>query len=82
MIKNALAVRDSTAPLASQIWSNPSTGAMGFAQVRSQFTTSDGTLCKKLHVSNKAKQIEGEAAYTVCNYRDRGWTLSSARPAR
>jgi hypothetical protein len=82
MLKNAVAVLDSSAPNASQSWSNPKTRASGLAEVKAQFTAQDGALCKRLRVSNTAARIEGEATYTVCKHADRGWTLNpDATPA-
>jgi hypothetical protein len=83
MRKNAQQVLDSTQPSAKQAWSNPKTGASGFAQVTGQFTTADGTQCKRLRIFNKAGGVEGEATYPVCKYSDRGWVINAdARPAQ
>jgi hypothetical protein len=82
MIKNATAVLDATGAKATESWRNPKTGASGMAQVRAQFTTKDGLLCKRLWVKNRAGGIEGEATYTVCKTSD-GWALNAdAQPAR
>jgi hypothetical protein len=82
MRKNAQQVLDSPQPNAKQTWSNPKTGASGFAQVTGVFTTADGTQCKRLRVFNKAGGVEGEATYPVCRYSDRGWVINAdARPA-
>jgi hypothetical protein len=78
MMKNAGQVLESTAPNASQNWSNPKTGNSGAAEVLSTFTGTDGVPCKRVRVSNKAKRgnVEDQAIYTVCKYPDRGWRLS------
>jgi hypothetical protein len=53
------------------------------AQVRGQFTATDGTPCKRLRIVNKAKGLESDATYTVCKYPDRGWVSNTdAAPAR
>jgi hypothetical protein len=84
MMKNVEQVLESTSHVSKQEWSNPKTGAAGFAETRGQFTAADGTLCKRLRVGNKARGVAtaGESNYTVCKYPDRGWTLDpSAMPA-
>lgn len=83
MMKNARAVLDSTDPSAKHTWSNPRTGASGFAQVTGQFTTADGARCKRLRVFNKAKTVEGQATYPVCKSGDRDWAINAdAQPAK
>ncbi len=83
MRQNALKVLDDSAAGAKQSWSNDSTGASGLAQVRSQFKGSDGAICKRLHIVNKAKGLESAATYTACKYPDRGWVLNTeATPAQ
>ena len=83
MLKNAREVLDSSSPTARQEWSNPKTGASGFAQVRGQFTATDGAPCKELRVGNQVKHVSGETTYTVCKYKDRGWIVNvDAEPAR
>lgn len=81
MMKNAHEVLDSAPPNAKRAWSNPQTGASGFAQVTGQFTIADGTLCKRLRVFNKAGGVESVATYTVCKYSGRGWVINAdAKP--
>jgi len=81
-MKNARAVLDSSDPAAKHAWSNPKTGASGFAQLTGQFTASDGAPCKLVRIGNQAKGIQGEAVYTLCKYKDRGWIFNAdARPA-
>ena len=83
MHQNALKVLDDPARNAMHAWSNGSTGASGLAQVRGQFTASDGTTCKRLRILNSAKGLEGEATYTLCKYPDRGWAIhTQAQPAQ
>lgn len=83
MKKNAQEVLDSAQPNAKQAWSNPKTGASGFAQVTGVFTTADGTQCKRLRVFNKAGGVEGVGTYPVCKYSDRGWVINAdAQPAK
>jgi hypothetical protein len=83
MRKNAMEVLESPQPNAKQSWSNPKTGASGFAEVTGQFTTADGTPCKRLRVFNKAGGMEGEATYPVCKYSGRGWVINAdAQPAK
>jgi hypothetical protein len=83
MMKNAREVLDSSSPTAKQAWSNPKTGASGFAEVKGQFTATDGAPCKELRVGNLYKHVSGEATYTVCKYKDRGWIVNvDAEPAR
>lgn len=77
MRKNAEAVLDSAQPNAKQSWSNPKTGASGFAQVASQFTMADGTPCKRLRIFNKAGGLESVATYPVCKYSGRGWVINA-----
>jgi hypothetical protein len=77
MMKNAGQVLESTAPHASQTWSNPKTGNSGGAEVLSTFTGTDGEPCKRVRVSNKVQRgnIEDQATYTVCKDPQRGWRL-------
>lgn len=83
MRQNALKVLDVAGANAKQAWSNASTGASGLAQVRGQFTATDGAPCKRLRVVNKAKGLESDATYTVCKYPERGWVINTdATPAR
>jgi hypothetical protein len=83
MMKNARQVLDSADPAAKQEWSNPKTGASGLAEVRGQFTATDGVPCKRLRVTNKVKGVESDATYTVCKYPKRGWVVNvDAQPAK
>jgi hypothetical protein len=83
MKKNAYQVLDSADPAARQEWSNPKTGASGLAEVRGQFTATDGVPCKRLRVVNKVKSVESDATYTVCRYPKRGWLVNDdAQPAK
>jgi hypothetical protein len=83
MRSNATKVLDTAGEPAKQAWSNTKTGASGWAQVRGQFTTSDGTPCKRLRVVNKAKGLTSDATYTVCKHPDRGWAMNAdAEPAK
>jgi len=82
MMKNARAVLDSSDPNAKQSWSNPKTGASGFAQVVGKFTGADGAPCKRLRIGNQAGGLQGEGTYTLCKYQGRGWIFhSDAQPA-
>jgi hypothetical protein len=80
---NALKVLDAAGASSKQSWSNAKTGASGWAQVREQFTTSDGTPCKRLRIVNKAKGLSSDATYTVCKHPERGWAVNTdAEPAK
>ena len=82
MRQNAFKVLDATDAQTKQSWSNANTGASGWAQVRGQFTGSDGAPCKRLRVVNKARGLQSDATYTVCKYPDRGWVVNTdATPA-
>ena len=82
MRENAFKVLDATDAQAKQSWSNSKTGASGWAQVRGQFTASDGAPCKRLRVVNRARGLESDATYTLCKYADRGWVFNTdATPA-
>jgi hypothetical protein len=82
MRENALKLLDATGAQKKQSWSNTNTGASGWAQVRGQFTASDGAPCKRLRVVNKAGGLQSDATYTVCKYADRGWVIhTDATPA-
>jgi len=82
MMKNAHAALDSSEANAKRSWSNPKTGASGFAEVTGQFTATDGAPCKQLRIGNKAGGLQGEGTYTLCKYKDRGWVFNTdARPA-
>jgi surface antigen len=83
MKKTAEQVLESAQSNAKQSWSNPKTGASGFAQVTGQFTTADGTQCKRVRIFNKAGGLESVATYPVCKYSDRGWVINAdAKPAK
>jgi hypothetical protein len=83
MRSNALKVLDATTETAKQSWSNAKTGSSGWAQVRQQFTSSEGDPCKRLRIVNKAKGLESDATYTVCKHSDRGWAMNAdAQPAK
>jgi surface antigen len=72
----------STDPRAAMNWSNPKTGNSGDISTVSRFTSTDGSLCKRLRVLNRAKTMENTAEHTVCQVPDRGWLLNpEARPA-
>jgi len=77
MRQSALKVLDAPEPNAKETWSNAKTGASGLAQVRSQFTATDGATCKRLRIRNKIKGLESDATYTACKYADRGWVLNT-----
>lgn len=67
---------------ARQTWSNANTGASGWAQVRSEFKSTDGAACKRLRIVNKAKGLQSDATYTVCKSADRDWVINTdATPA-
>ena len=83
MRQNALKVLDAAEPNARESWSNSKTGASGLAEIRSQFTATDGATCKRLRILNKVKGLESDATYTACKYPDRGWVINTdATPAR
>jgi hypothetical protein len=77
MRKTAEQVLESSQPNAKQSWSNPKTGASGFAQVTGQFKMADGTQCKRVRIFNKAGGLENVATYPVCKYSDRGWVINA-----
>jgi hypothetical protein len=82
MMKNARAALDSSDPNAKRSWSNPKTGASGFAQVTGQFTGTDGAPCKRVRIGNQAGGLQSEGTYTLCKYKERGWIFhSDAQPA-
>jgi len=82
MMKNAQAALDSSDPNAKRSWSNPKTGASGFARVTGHFTATDGAPCKRVRIGNQAGGLQGEGTYTLCKYQGRGWVFNSeAQPA-
>ena len=83
MRQSAMKVLDATDANSKQSWSNAKTGASGMAQVRGQFTASNGTPCKRLRLVNKIKGLESDATYTVCKSADGGWDFNAdAVPAQ
>ena len=83
MRQNSLKVLDATGANTKQEWSNAKTGASGWAQVRNEFSASDGAPCKRLRIVNKARGLQSDATYTVCKYPDRGWVFNAdAAPAK
>lgn len=82
MMKNAREVLEADSN-ARQEWSNPRTGASGFAQVTGQFTTAAGAHCKRLRVFNRARHVEGEVTYPVCRSGGGDWVINAnAQPAK
>ena len=82
MRENANKVLEAPDANSQQSWSNAKTGASGLAQVRSQFTASNGTPCKRLRIVNRVKGLQSDATYTVCRSAD-GWVFNAdAAPAR
>jgi hypothetical protein len=76
-------VLDSPDANSQQSWSNARTRASGMAQGRGQFTAANGTPCRRLRIVNRARGLESDATYTVCNTADRGWIFNAdAAPAR
>lgn len=82
MIKAAGAILEASDPHAEQAWDNPRSGASGLVQGKAQFTTRDGTLCKRLRVVSRARKLESETVYTVCKDPARGWILNEAAEPR
>lgn len=79
--ENTRTVLESTSANAKSSWSNPKTGNSGEAEVKAQFTSTDGNLCKHLRVFNRSKTAQSEAFYTFCHYQGRGWLVNEdARP--
>lgn len=82
MRENANKVLEAADANSKQSWSNAKTGASGMAQVRGQFTTSNGTPCKRLRIVNKITGLQSDATYTVCKSAD-GWIFNAdAAPPR
>ena len=82
LMETADKVLGSADPRATLSWSNPKTGNSGDISAIGQFTSTDGHLCKRLRVLNRAKAMESTADYTLCAVSDRGWLLNpEARPA-
>src|ERR1700752_2694866 len=65
MRQNATKALEAPDPNSKQTWSNAKTGASGLAQVRGQFTASNGTPCKRLRIVNKVRGLQSDATYTV-----------------
>ena len=83
MRQSATKVLEASDPNSRETWSNAKTGASGIAQVRGQFTASNGTPCKRLRIVNRARGLESDATYTVCRSPDQGWIFNAdAAPAR
>jgi len=82
MRQSATKVLEAPDPNSKQTWSNARTGASGMAQVRGQFTASNGTPCRRLRIVNKIRGLESDATYTVCKSAE-GWIFNAdAAPAR
>ena len=80
-MENARTVLESTSPNAKSSWSNPKTGNSGAAEVKAQFTSTDGNLCKRLRLFNRSKTAQGEQFLTFCHHQGRGWLVNAdARP--
>ena len=83
MRQSATKVLEASDPNSKQTWSNAKTGASGMAQVRGQFTASNGTPCRRLRIVNRVRGLESDATYTVCKSADQGWIFNAdAAPAR
>jgi surface antigen len=82
MHTNANKALDGSTANARQSWSNANTGASGWAQVRSEFKSTDGATCKRLRIVNKAKGLQSDATYTLCKSADGDWVVNTdATPA-
>lgn len=82
MRNSATKVLEAPDPNSKQTWSNAKTGSSGIAQVRGQFTASNGTPCKRLRIVNRARGLQSDATYTVCKSAE-GWIFNAdAAPAR
>jgi surface antigen len=82
MHQNARKALDDSSANAKQTWSNASTGASGWAQVRSGFKSTDGASCKRLRIVNKAKGLQSDATYTLCKSAEGDWVVNTdATPA-
>lgn len=64
----------------SKTWSNPATGTSGRISVTKTYTAADGSPCKRVAVSNRAKGIEGESRYTLCRSTDGTWSIDTSPP--
>jgi hypothetical protein len=83
MRQSATKVLEASDPNSKQTWSNAKTGASGMAQVRGQFTASNGTPCRRLRIVNRVRGLESDATYTVCKSAESGWIFNAdAAPAR
>jgi surface antigen len=83
MHQNARKALDDAGGNAKQTWSNATTGASGWAQVRSAFKSTDGAACKRLRIVNQAKGLKSDATYTVCKSADGDWAVNTdATPAK
>jgi hypothetical protein len=83
MRQSATKVLEAADPNSKQTWTNAKTGASGMAQVRGQFTASNGTPCKRLRIVNRARGLKSDATYTVCKSADNGWIFNAdAAPAQ
>jgi surface antigen len=60
-------------------WNNPATGNSG-SIVATETTTHNGQTCRKLQISNKAKNLEGKAVYLFCLQADGEWKISGQEP--
>jgi hypothetical protein len=82
MQRNVQAALESAAADARHEWSNPKTGSSGWAQVKGEFTATDGAPCKRLRVVNRAGGVENDSTQVVCKYEGRGWLIHpDAEPA-
>jgi len=73
MMKNATEVLDADSPGAKQAWSNPKTGSSGFAEVRGGSVPSNGAVCKRLRLANKAEGFTAEGIYVACKQKEGKW---------
>jgi hypothetical protein len=78
----ARVVLNSDNPGAAQDWSNDASGNSGKITALSQFTATDGRLCKRLKLDARSPEFDGSWTYTVCRGTDGDWKIdSAAQPA-
>jgi hypothetical protein len=84
ILRNAAGrVLSSSDARAAQDWSNDATGNSGKITALSQFTATDGRLCKRLKLDARSPEFDGSWTYTVCRGADGDWKIDgAAQPSR
>lgn len=76
-LEAALQALESTELNASRDWRNPASGASGRIDSFGKFRTDDGLRCRQVTLFARAKGIESQFAFPVCQRTSGEWFIAS-----